>query len=72
MALTCEDPDAPNGIWHNWAMYDIPASRRALPEHFSRKDIPAGQNQAINDFHRQGYDGPPPPGYDPDHYRGGH
>src|SRR5690606_22899080 len=24
-ALTCEDPDAPKGTFHHWAVYDIPA-----------------------------------------------
>jgi Raf kinase inhibitor-like YbhB/YbcL family protein len=57
-ALVCTDPDASGGVWHHWAIYDIPAATRALAEHWppTRKDPP----QAINDFHRAGYGGPCP------------
>lgn len=67
-ALVCTDPDAPGGVWHHWAIYDIPAATRALAEHWlpTRKSPP----QAINDFRRAGYGGPcPPRGEGPHHYR---
>jgi hypothetical protein len=33
-ALVYTDPDAPGGMWHHWAIYDIPAATRALAEHW--------------------------------------
>lgn len=65
--LLCDDPDAARGIWHHWAVYDIPADQRSLPAHHPRHG--AGVRQALNDFHQPGYDGPfPPPGDRPHHY----
>ena len=60
-ALLCEDPDAPSGIWHHWAIFDIPGDQRALAMSYGRDDAPSGPRQALNDFHKQGYDGPCPP-----------
>jgi len=61
LALICEDPDAPGGTWHHWAIFDIPPDQRALTEHVPRADGPNGPRQARNDFHKGGYDGPCPP-----------
>lgn len=67
--LLCEDPDAPGGLWHHWAVFDIPCDRRALAMNYGRDDLPGGPRQALNDFHRRGYDGPcPPHGHGPHHY----
>jgi Raf kinase inhibitor-like YbhB/YbcL family protein len=60
-AVLCEDPDAPGKMWHHWAIFDIPAAQRTLPEDIPRGDLPEGLRQARNDFHRTGYDGPCPP-----------
>jgi len=30
--LVVEDPDAPHGTHHHWAIYNIPADRTGLPE----------------------------------------
>lgn len=66
--LLCEDPDAPGGTWHHWAIFDIPGDRRRLAESFPRRDL-EGLHQAQNDFHRAGYDGPcPPRGHGAHHY----
>ena len=59
--VLCDDPDAPAGIWHHWAVYDIPANRAALPEGTGEYGGGEGAKQAINDFGRSGYGGPCPP-----------
>ncbi|SPP95217.1 conserved protein of unknown function [Bradyrhizobium vignae] len=66
LVLLCDDPDAPAGKWHHWAVYDIP------PE-VTQFAINAAQNarmkQAVNDFRKAGYGGPcPPHGHGPHHY----
>lgn len=67
-AITCEDPDAPKGTFRHWAVYDIPATARELPEGFGNGDHP-GIRQAVNDFGKTGYGGPcPPPGHGEHHY----
>jgi Raf kinase inhibitor-like YbhB/YbcL family protein len=65
-ALLCDDPDAPSGTWHHWALYDIPSDRTSLVEGASAAN---GLMQAVNDFHRPGYGGPcPPRGHGPHRY----
>lgn len=55
----CEDPDAPSGTFHHWAVWDIPAEWRRLNEGLPNQ---GGEvHQAINDFGRRGYGGPLPP-----------
>jgi Raf kinase inhibitor-like YbhB/YbcL family protein len=65
--LLCDDPDAPAGTWHHWAVYDISPDQSGLVDN-------AAQNtrlkQATNDFRKVGYGGPcPPPGHGVHHYR---
>jgi Raf kinase inhibitor-like YbhB/YbcL family protein len=70
LVLLCEDPDAPAGVWHHWAVYDIPPDRTELAEGIGRTDAKSGLKQAINDFGRSGYGGPcPPRRHGPHHYR---
>ena len=56
IAVLCDDPDAPAGDWVHWV--------RSLPEHVARDAaLPGGAIQGVNDYDRNGYDGPcPPPG----------
>jgi Raf kinase inhibitor-like YbhB/YbcL family protein len=62
LALVCEDPDAPNGTWCHWVVFNIPAESRELGEDFPREPIvPNGTTQGKNDFGNIGYDGPAPP-----------
>lgn len=62
-ALTCEDPDAPKGTFHHWAVYDIPAYARELPEGFGNAEH-GNIRQARNGFGKIGWGGPcPPPGH---------
>ena len=54
-ALVIDDPDAPNGTFRHWGVYDIPASARG---------IAAGQHvgsEVNNDGGKPGYTGPCPP-----------
>jgi Raf kinase inhibitor-like YbhB/YbcL family protein len=62
LALICEDPDAPVGVWVHWVMYGIPALARDLPEAMPPKaELPDGTTQGVNDFRKLGYGGPAPP-----------
>lgn len=64
--LLCDDPDAPNGTWHHWAAYDIPASQTGLADGAAHN---AKLRQAVNDFRKPGYGGPcPPHGHGVHHY----
>lgn len=68
-ALLCDDPDAPSGVWHHWAAYDLPAALRSLAEGAAQHAEQHGLKQAINDFQRVGYGGPCPPRQNgPHHY----
>jgi Raf kinase inhibitor-like YbhB/YbcL family protein len=66
-ALLCDDPDAPAGTWHHWAIYNVPAAQSELPPSAGRQQGPF--KQSLNDFKRVGYGGPcPPRGHGPHHY----
>ena len=63
IALICEDPDAPAGTWVHWLIFNIPASRKGLPESVPKaKILPDGSKQGVSDFRTIGYGGPCPPG----------
>jgi Raf kinase inhibitor-like YbhB/YbcL family protein len=32
LVLLCDDPDAPAGTWHHWAIYDVPTDRTQLAD----------------------------------------
>lgn len=69
-ALLCDDPDAPGGTWHHWALYDIPAGTSRLEQAFPMRPESGPVKQGVNDFSNLGYGGPcPPPGHGPHHYR---
>ncbi len=58
LVLICDDPDAPNGTWSHWVLYNIPPERDELPEGFAAEtDLPQGRN----DFGDATYGGPCPP-----------
>jgi hypothetical protein len=58
LVLVCEDPDAPNGTWSHWVLYNLPPDAESLDEGYS-----AGPNveEGRNDFGNTGYGGPCPP-----------
>lgn len=63
LMLTCDDPDAPRGVFHHWAVYNIPAATTAIAAGAAPGEA------AVNDFGKRGYGGPcPPPGARPHHY----
>lgn len=68
--LLCDDPDAPGGVFHHWAIYDIPASRTELAQGADHTADKEGFKRATNDFNRLGYGGPcPPHRHGPHHYQ---
>lgn len=66
-AITIYDKDAPtgSGFWH-WVVFNIPSSVTELPSgagDVTKKLMPTGTIQGINDTGNNGYVGPaPPPG----------
>jgi Raf kinase inhibitor-like YbhB/YbcL family protein len=62
LALICEDPDAPVGVFSHWVYYNIPPSINMLPEDVLPMRYPdIGGEQGTNDFNKIGYGGPCPP-----------
>ncbi|MBI4541118.1 MAG: YbhB/YbcL family Raf kinase inhibitor-like protein [Gemmatimonadetes bacterium] len=66
LALIVDDPDAPDPraprmTWVHWVLYNIPPVAAGLPEGATRKNLPAGTRDGLNDWKRTGYGGPCPP-----------
>jgi Raf kinase inhibitor-like YbhB/YbcL family protein len=57
LALICDDPDAPVGIWVHWVVWNIDPSVKEIKENA----VPQGAVQGINDFRKHSYGGPCPP-----------
>lgn len=69
LALLCEDPDAPGGMWVHWVLYGLSAETSALPEDFpTNEELPEGIRQGLTDFKSTGYGGPCPPRGNPHRY----
>jgi Raf kinase inhibitor-like YbhB/YbcL family protein len=69
LVLLCDDPDAPAGTWHHWAMFDISPDTKALDGGHPTEARTDRARQAVNDFGNTGYGGPcPPPGHGVHHY----
>lgn len=61
-ALIAEDPDAPQGLFTHWVIYNIPSQVRHLPAGIPPQEgLPNGIRQGTNSFGRLGYAGPCPP-----------
>lgn len=68
-ALVMEDPDAPNGTFRHWAVYDIAGERDRLPEATTNGAKTERLGLGVNDFDNTHYDGPAPPkGHGTHHY----
>jgi len=62
-ALILDDPDAPQGPFTHWVLYDLPAEARRIPENVIPDEAgPDGSRQGKNSAGRVGYNGPCPPG----------
>lgn len=62
LALVCDDPDAPAGVWVHWVIFNLSPSATGLPEAVPpRAEVDGGGVQGTNDFRRIGYGGPCPP-----------
>jgi len=57
-ALIFDDPDAPNGTWVHWLIYNLPKTLSSLPENAS---LPSGAQLGQNSWGRTDYGGPCPP-----------
>lgn len=61
-ALVVEDPDAPDGTFVHWVLYDLSATENGLPENVAAGPTGfKGAKQGRNDFGNVGYGGPAPP-----------
>lgn len=60
LALVMDDPDAPNGTFVHWTVYNIPAATKQIPEGASGHAM-KGARQGRNSFGKAGYGGPKPP-----------
>jgi Raf kinase inhibitor-like YbhB/YbcL family protein len=66
LALLVEDPDAPDGTFVHWTLFDVPPGTSAL----RAGEVPAGAHEGENSFGDRGYGGPcPPEGDAPHRYR---
>jgi Raf kinase inhibitor-like YbhB/YbcL family protein len=65
LALVLFDPDAPNGGFVHWVVFDIPATATS----FAEGSVPAGARQAKGGSGKAGYVGPCPPAGTAHHYR---
>ena len=61
LALIVDDPDAPNGTFTHWVVYNI------SPKTKIKEDSTPGV-QGLNDFHKKIYQGPCPPSGDHRYY----
>lgn len=69
LALIVTDPDAPLRTFVHWVLYNLPATKRELPDALPpQAQLADGSRQGRSDFGDIGYGGPCPPGHSPHHY----
>jgi Raf kinase inhibitor-like YbhB/YbcL family protein len=66
-AIIVEDPDAPKGMSHHWAAYNIPPDALRLPEGAGSREQGVALQMAFNEFGTAHYDCPQPPPRDGAH-----
>jgi Raf kinase inhibitor-like YbhB/YbcL family protein len=63
LAIACDDPDAPSGMFVHWLAWNIPPDQRHLNEGISATAASVSICEGQNGFGTRGYAGPnPPPG----------
>jgi Raf kinase inhibitor-like YbhB/YbcL family protein len=65
-AMIVSDPDAPNGVFYHWVLYNLPRDIREMAEGVD--DFPAGAGVGINSWGKSSYNGPCPPKDTSHHY----
>jgi Raf kinase inhibitor-like YbhB/YbcL family protein len=69
LALVVDDPDAPNGTFDHWIVWNIPANLTQISEGAPEfKTIEPHPSQGVNSYKQNGYRGPCPPPGKPHHY----
>jgi hypothetical protein len=64
LSVIVDDPDAPNGNFTHWLIWNIPADISKISKNIERKEKVKelnGATQGKNDFNELGYRGPAPP-----------
>jgi Raf kinase inhibitor-like YbhB/YbcL family protein len=69
VAIVCDDPDAPSGLFTHWTAWDIEADQREVKTNCSPTANENGVRQGANGFGGTGYGGPKPPPGKPHRYR---
>ncbi|HEX5797591.1 MAG TPA: YbhB/YbcL family Raf kinase inhibitor-like protein [Candidatus Saccharimonadales bacterium] len=57
LVMIMDDPDAINGTFTHWVMYNIPPAET----HLGENEVPVGAREGVNDYGKKGYGGPQPP-----------
>ncbi len=62
LALVCDDPDAPGGVWDHFVLYNLSPGTPGLPEGLHEAErYQDGSLSGRNSWGRLGYGGPCPP-----------
>ena len=73
LALVVDDPDAPDGTFVHWLIWNLPSNLSEIPEGVPQDEVVDDLGDALqgeNDFGEIGYRGPcPPPGHGEHRYR---
>lgn len=59
LVLIFDDPDAPNGTWIHWILYNLPPTIQKLDENI--QILPQGTKSGLNSWGKIGYGGACPP-----------
>lgn len=59
--LIMDAPDAPQGIWDHWVIYNLPSETNTLSEGVRTKELPTPAKLALNSWNNKNYGGPCPP-----------